>query len=250
MSRVSLKQKVAALTVTCPHWARIGHSFPFGFRVEAAPARASGISTRSYTLLVMIDPVSGNINVEEAPGHRLLPEACPERHINDNGTFCIGLRAGELIRDQSSAGEWWRKLSVFLTSQETAHETGEWPPMLQISHGDAAEIQLKAEALASRIGRLEDYRNAIAFGIGPIARYANEVSAVTGRLRNGSAECVCGRTTRQGRPKKRRQCAKDNDPCLPVIEAKRRRAEQAFWKEREGQRCCETMRECPLARSR
>jgi hypothetical protein len=200
--------------------------------------------TRRYSLIVASD--RGTVVVQERPQHRLLPESCPQRHINYGGSFCIGLCAGDLVQDESSAADWWTKLSVFLRFQETAHEIGEWPPLLQLSHGDAADIQLAAERLAEGLGLLEVYKEAVAFGVGPIAVYAREVSSLTGRLRNSNARCVCGWLTKHGRTKKRWQCAKDNDPCLPLLEAKRQKAERAFWNAYRNQRCCGTMRHCPL----
>lgn len=238
---------VSALTTNIPSWATVVRISRDRFECTASPTRASGKSTRLYTLIVFVAAARSieQIFVAEVADKRLLPAACPMRHINENGTFCIGLRAGELVRDAVTAVGWWEKLRIFLTCQETAEETKAWPPLLQLSHGDAADIQLRAEALADDLGQRQAYDNAVAYGVGPIAEYARQVSGVTGRLRNGSAECVCRWRNKDGSIKMRRQCAKDNNPCLPVLEARRQKADRAFLK---GWHCgcCGTMDDCPL----
>ena len=238
------------LSATCPDWAKIVRSFPGGFEIEARPRRASGSTTRPYTLRVSTDPASGKVTVQEFPESRILPKACPQRHINVDGSFCIGLRAGYLVEDRSSAANWCRNSAYSLRLKRPQKKSGNGPPLLQLSHGDAADIQLKAEMLADRLGKAEDYKNAVAFGIRPVAVYARQIRFPMGRLKNSGAKCVCGWIRSDGQTKKRWQCAKDNDLCLPVLEAKRQRAEKSFWRHWEGLPCCGTMRECPLALDR
>jgi hypothetical protein len=72
---------------------------------------------------------------------------CPG-HINNDGLFCLGLRAGEGIT-VGTAAAWRTKLHSFLHCQETAAESGLWPAGTQISHGEAGDIELRAESAAA-----------------------------------------------------------------------------------------------------
>src|SRR5437016_897322 len=109
----------------------------------AAPVRSSGRRTRQYDLTV--HEIAGHLEVRENGSSSLLPRHCPERHINTDGSFCVGLRAGEGICDAITARQWWDKLQVFLICQETAHETGDWPKYAELSHGAAGQYQRRAE---------------------------------------------------------------------------------------------------------
>jgi E2 ubiquitin ligase family protein len=236
------------LMMARPPWATISSWDQINFICHAQPARGSGKLTRAYDLVITI----GNdrrVTVKEHSQNRLLPTSCPQRHINDSGTFCIGLRAETSVVDESSAKAWWQNLEIFLTCQETAEESGLWPPELQLSHGDAADFQVAAEQLAKKIGQEKAYQIAVAYDEGMIAELSKRVSRLTGRLSKKREACVCG-YTENGRPKRRWQCARDNNPCLPVLEARRRRAEASFWRQREAKfSCCETMKICPLKKA-
>lgn len=239
------KDTLDLLVVTSLPWATITSRDQFGIRFRAQPIRASGEQTRPYDLSITVER-DGKVIVKEASQNRMLPVSCPQRHINDGGAFCIGLGADVSVVDIPSAGAWWRTLEVFLTCQETADESGSWPDTLQLSHGDAAEIQLAAEKLAERLGQKYLYELAVAYDEGPIAELCRQVSRITGRLRRKRELCACG-YTRNGRVKNRQDCARDNNPCLPVLEARRRREEARFWRQREAKFvCCGTMKVCPL----
>jgi hypothetical protein len=186
-----------------------------------------------------------SVEVKEAPPSRLLPSSCPQRHINPNGSFCIGLSAGRGIQSCAASNEWWGKLEGFLLCQETATATGQWPSGAQISHGEAGEIQDIGEKIALSLGLLEDFSEAVVYGTGRIADLAAKIDKTGGRFRNGRAECLCGRTDKNGRLTTRRDCIKDNS-CLAFIELQRQKAEKAFWKRYAGSTCCSTMKGCPL----
>lgn len=187
------------------------------------------------------------IEVRESPSGPLLPKFCPQRHMNEDGTFCLGLNAGSAIADPTKAEAWWKKLGVFLTCQDTAAETGDWPPKIEISHGRAGETEIQAENVAEELGMLPEYQMAVREDRGPIAEAVRRIRKSTGRVVNGRAACICGRTNKRGELKLRRQCWKANDLCLPIMEALRRRQEKDFWKLLIGkQPCCGTMNDCPL----
>jgi hypothetical protein len=101
---------------------------------------------------------------------------------------------------------WWQQLQVFLTCQETAHEAGAWPDYAEVSHGRAGEIESEAEDVAKELGLLEEYRETVRNNSGRILYFAGRVNRSNMRLRNGRAECPCGRVDRQGRRLLRRQC--------------------------------------------
>jgi hypothetical protein len=190
------------------------------------------------------------VSLKEAAAARLLPRSCPDRHINPDGTFCLGLRAGHLIDDANRADEWWGKLLVFLTCQETAHETRSWPDYAQLSHGDdAAEIQIDAEELAWKLGLYDEYKETLRGNSGTIAALARRVDPNTMHLRNGRSACACGRSDKRGRRLLRRQCWKADLKCLPVLERRRQEAVKQFWATFSGTPCCQTMDGCPLLKA-
>jgi hypothetical protein len=211
----------------------------------AAPVRSSGRRTRQYDLGVR--EIAGQLEVREIGSEPLLPRNCPERHINDDGSFCLGLRAGEGICDAITACQWWDKLQVFLICQETAHETGEWPYYAELSHGAAGEYQRKAEEVAEELGVLEEYQLAVHSNRGLIVEVARRVNRSTLYPTNGRALCACGRVDRRGRALLRRDCWKAHLSCLAVLEFQRRQALEQFWSDyRKKNRCCGTMRNCPI----
>jgi hypothetical protein len=158
-----------------------------------------------------------------------LPSCCPERHINPDGSFCIGLRAGEGITGET-APAWWDKLHAFALCQETAAETGFWPSEAQLSHGEAGEVELAAENAADQLGLRAVYREAVAFDTGLIASGLHKINAKTGMLRNGRNACVCGRTDRHGRILLRQDCHCSGLGCPIVFEHRRRVMVDEYWR--------------------
>lgn len=219
-----------------------------GFDGTAAPLRAGGILSRTYQLRILKDD-SNEISVREHPIGRLLPAFCPTRHMNFDGTFCLGYEAGDHINGDAAAQAWWRKLEGFLLCQETAHSRRTWPREVQISHGAAGRIQLEAERVAAELDCLTTYLDAVRTDTGSIASCLWLVSSKRGRLVNGRAACVCGRRRRTQVLKLRRECFADGDACLVMLEVNRREAEKEFWRDclTSGRSCCGTMDECPLA---
>src|SRR5580704_18127336 len=110
---------LAALARCCPTWAEFRSVHAFEAQVDVFATRISGALTRVFELKVVQD--SELIEVFERQVGNRLPACCPERHINPDGSFCIGLRAGEGITDKT-APAWWGKLLAFVLLQETAAE--------------------------------------------------------------------------------------------------------------------------------
>jgi hypothetical protein len=238
----SLTQPVAALIKVAPDWADCSPVHINKVDVDAAVLRASGKPTRLYRLVVAYD--AHEIVAKERAESGLLPGFCPERHINDDGSFCLGLRAGEGIADDETASGWWKKLKLFLVCQDTAEETGSWPHYAQLSHGEAGALEARAEAAARSINLMPAYREAVERNSGPIASSLDRVVKSTGQLRNGRAACLCGRVDRRGRTALRRDCHKLG--CPVELEFRRRQAIVRFWESMKGRACCGSMIVCPL----
>ena len=133
--------------------------------VDIVAVRTSKTFTRLFELRLL--HLGKAVAVSEREIGSTLPACCPERHINPDGTFCTGLRAGEgICRDRAGVVD---KLHAFALCQETAAETGFWPSEAQLSHGEAGEVELAAENAADQLGLRTVYREAVAFDIGLIA---------------------------------------------------------------------------------
>ncbi|MCK1465879.1 E2 domain-containing protein [Bradyrhizobium sp. CW10] len=232
-----------ALARCCPTWAEFRSIHVREAEIDAVAVRSSKAFTRVFQLRAV--SFGDEIRVSERSIGSSLPACCPERHINPDGSFCIGLRAGEGITDET-APAWWKKLHAFALWQETAAETGFWPSEAQLSHGEAGEIELAAERAADHLGLQSAYREAVAFGTGPIASSLAKINDKSRLLRNGRSACICGRTDRHGRSLLRRECHRTGRGCPVVLEHWRRIKVNEYWRGLRGQACCGTMRECPL----
>lgn len=236
-----------ALARCCPTWAEFRSVHVREAAIDVVAVRSSKAFTRVFQLKAV--SFGGEIVVSERSIGSTLPEFCPERHINPDGSFCIGLRAGQGITDET-APAWWMKLHAFALWQETAAETGFWPSEAQLSHGEAGEIELAAENAADQLGLQAAYREAVAFDSGFIAAGIRKVNAKTGVLRNGRSACICGRTDRQGRTLLRRDCHSNGLGCPIVLEHQRRIMIDEYWRTLRGRvTCCGTMHECPLRKT-
>ena len=59
---------------------------------------------------------------EESPGTKF-PARCPERHIQRDQTFCLGLHTLEVVSDETAI-QWWEQLRQYLCCQSIAEKTG------------------------------------------------------------------------------------------------------------------------------
>jgi hypothetical protein len=234
---------LAALARCCPTWAEFRPIDAREAQVDVVATRSSGAFTRVFELRVV--QLRDEIVVFERPVGNTLPACCPERHINPGGSFCVGLRAGEGIADET-APAWWARLHTFILCQETATETGFWPSE---SHGEGGEVELAAERAADQLGLLSVYREAVAFGTGLIASGLTKINKKTGLLRNGRSACICGRSDRHRRVLLRRECHRSGLGCPIVLEYRRRIKVAEYWRGLCSQACCGTMRECPLKKT-
>jgi hypothetical protein len=121
------------------------------FEFHLAVPRASG---RADVFNLRVQDLGAGAFVFEVPPYRL-PRACVERHINHDGSFCLGWTATgtRMIIDVAGARMFWVDLDRFLQYQLVASDTGRWPdPQNARAHGSAAVFQDKAEQLAAQLG--------------------------------------------------------------------------------------------------
>ena len=95
------------------------------------------------------------VEVKEQPGRERLPRACPMRHVNLGGAFCLGWGNEDpsVVRDHGGAHAWWTALLHYLEYQLYAHVRRSWPQGRERAHGDAALYEARAEGLALRFGQ-------------------------------------------------------------------------------------------------
>lgn len=194
--------------------------------------------------------------VSEINPGTVFPERCPERHIQYDRSFCLGLRPLS-VANRDEAQQWWEQLRQFLICQSVAEHTRVWPPAHALDHGGAGQLHERALTIASQLGISEEYS----------AARLNEPSWITDRdLRlldknndpiNGRAPCPrgcrakCGSSTLTGQPVLRRKC-KHRKLLLELVavERERRSALKKYWDaaEEAGTKCCGRMRSCELQR--
>ena len=221
--------------------------------VAVALRRSDG---RVVPYALSIDAQSTVPKVREQTPDRL-PGFCPDRHINSDGTFCMGWQAADPLNviDASTAGVWWARLLRFLNLQEAARKLRRWPGSREWAHGDAAIPQYRAEVCAKALG--SNFEQALA---------AMNLTTVRRRGRAGFAALMIGKrrlysvwigaqrvaTLRQacfcgsGRPLC--SCGDHADRAAELVFAieARERAEKEFWQLAKGRPCCGTLATCPL----
>lgn len=191
----------------------------------------------------------------------LLPSFCPNRHINSDGTFCLGLQADT---ENLSIEEWMDNLNEFLQAQIFSQKNGKWPIFCQQwSHGNAAIYQTKVEKLLLEVDldclglefnrlRLIEKKNDL-FDEPYFHIYHNDKLLITGtekKVHNKRLSCICDK---YGRAKHITlgNCPKKCSNLLISIlinEKNRMLEEEKFWKIFKNSKiqCCGTMHDCIL----
>lgn len=188
---------------------------------------------------------------EEVPGTDL-PARCPERHIQWDKSFCLGLRYID-VRSAGDAAQWWEQLRQFLACQGVAERTRIWPPGQALDHGDAGKHHERALALAAEAGMEEEYAAARLDEPSWLTDPKLRLFDKNGKPINGRSVCPRGcRRRARGRSVQslRTDCSKRNLVVdLAFTERLRRKALVEYWQHafNDGTRCCRTMRSCPLA---
>lgn len=207
-----------------PDWVEVLGEKSHAYEIIATPRHPSGKPGRRVRLTIHTG--TQLIACETCSGSEF-PASCPERHINGDGSFCLGLERFTL--NAGSAARFWEALRAFLLCQEFARARRRWPTGRWLSHGrEAADAQLEAEAAAAACGLGERYRRALEFR--------------TGRLAGDLPVPAQPKTTAAASPRRRALLR------LLRAEATRRRAEADFVRHLAacGQRCCGTMEHCAL----
>ena len=157
---------------------------------------------------------------ETVPGTEL-PTWCLERHIFNEADFCIGLVRAP-IRTRFMAERWWGELGQYVVCQSVASETGLWPLMNGLDHGNAGLLHYRALDLATRLEILDEY---LSIHAGYAPGFSAETIARLGHL----PDFHLLRQTEL----ERRAATINND-----IDAAA-----------SSRRCCGTMRDCPFRKS-
>ena len=192
-----------------------GLDLTYALKLPDGAARRFGLHIRTRG--------EGQVSVRETDEARQLPAACPERHINGDGSFCLGLSEDEPdITTAAGVDAWWRRLAGFLRLQVLADESRRWPEEQSWRHGDAALSQRALEKLLRDTPWLTNR---------PISFMWN------GLLAGRRAPCPCGSGIEA------RRC--HEDLMIRVGRLRQRMAAQeAEYYRNWSAPCCGTMAEC------
>jgi hypothetical protein len=234
-------------TIVCRSGARI--------LVEVPLQRADG---KNVFYALEIDASAGAVKVkEERPEH--LPACCPERHINRDGTFCMGWhKVNPLdVTDIATAQRWWDTLLAYLRLQERAGKLGKWPNRGSWAHGNAVEHQHKAECCAVALGAkfvailaaghlharstLESSGHFLHLFDGKRRLYS--VWKALHRVSTLRQRCFCGSGLTLHSCADHAMQAADLAVAVLLLEEEERR----FWRSFEDETCCGSVTGCPLA---
>lgn len=241
--------RLDALEGTAPAWFSRVRSSAMSMRGTARVQAAGSADDATFDLEVVGG--AAGVRVGEVIRGAALPAFCPERHINPDGSFCLGLRAGEAVVDADSAEIWWDYLHRFLELQRVASNTGLWPDPESLDHGDAGEHHAAALLAARDLGIEEEYELARMGEPSWMTEPLPRTDAAGRRVLNGRAPCPRGCTHAGGRPWLRRACARSASVTgLLHHERLRRKELAAFWRRiaDSGLPCCGTMAACPMRR--
>lgn len=207
---------------------------------------------------------SALVSVKEiSPAH--LPAFCPERHINHDGTFCLGFTDVENLEvtNEDSARNWWGRLLKYLKLQLRAAKLKKWPGM-SWAHGSAAGFQLSLENYAKQLGQfftdsLKSNKfivkrqalsssNRIALRLYCESRLLFVVWENLERVANTSQPCVCDLI--KGKRKLRMKSCSNHAKIsanFVLDKWKMQEAEREYWARFKNEKCCGTMNGCKLA---
>lgn len=238
----------------------INRSLDCGCNVELVVLYADQYSQK-FSLTIFQS--NSDIRVRETfPDH--LPSFCPERHINNNGTFCLGWSGAEdmSVYDETTARAWWARLFEFLRLQRRASNKRSWPGK-SWAHGDAAKHQHNVEKNAEILGkRFSDglaenrfkvdlvtiesaKRSAFRLYLDGILLYT--VWSDSQKVANTRQPCVCDTGTHRKAMKSCRNhasVAANFAVSLWLMHF----SEQEFWSSYRDSKCCRSMDNCQLAK--
>lgn len=185
------------------------------------------------------------------------PAGCPERHIESDGAFCLGVGAPIHPHSAADADTWWVWLKEFLDSQIFVDSNRYWPSGRTLHHGQAAHIQIEMEELSRGTFLENDVRRHLEEGDGWLSQHLPRLSKDGRSLINLRSPCPVGCFTRTGPPSKiqgrkkhavlRRDCQqKTLLLALVKLELIRLKKENEFWQSHPRKTCCKSIVGCPL----
>lgn len=194
-----------------------------------------------------------------------LPNFCPERHINNNGIFCLYWDGDKVIHvnDETSAIEWWETLIRFLMQQERATKLRKWPDNNFWAHGSAASFQKKTYLAAADLGQgfidgllfkqfeVQFFKrkngNGSFFRVLKNGKYFYSVWVNHERVACWRQNCICDQKINK-KVKPLKQCSNHAQSAVDfaVWMWEWQKAEAEFWIDHSDKVCCGTMNDCPL----
>lgn len=259
---------VNLLLQSLPPWIEIEERKNGESKLIATPPLPGGGPSHEFRL-VLRPSSQGGVTVIEQDARRKFPDFCLERHINPDSTFCLYYGSEEPLVDSDAAIGWWSSLATFLANQIYADRHHVWPLAAGLSHGDAAQEQLKMEAISEPLGWKDEILRSMFRGKGWLAENLPRLSKGGHRIVNSRSPCPRGCTWKH-KLLRRKSC--DNDGCysdcqrqhksilrrdcphrsaiekLVLHEHRRLKIEENITKKllAAGKKCCGTMKFCPL----
>ena len=189
------------------------------------------------------------------------PSLCPNRHINLDGWFCLGLKE-EL--NELTIKEWIQYVKEFLNAQNQCEINGVWPrDIKEWAHGAGAIYQKKVEkfyiefkqnSLGVSLDDLTVTEKINKYGKKFYHLFFNKKHILVGyenQVLNKRQPCLC----RDNGIKKHRTIGKCPKKCAEIIfsvavnDFLLKKAEKEFWESwnaSEYNNCCGTMKNCEL----
>jgi len=220
-------------------------------RIEgnAVVPAAIGVGRTVADLRIKMD--AGGVDVAEAIPGTVFPADCPERHINSDGSFCVGFGAGDAILTRDDAIVWWGLVEEYLRLQRVAARTRRWPARKAIAHGKAGPHQILAIEAARELGLENDYYEMLEGEPKWFSSAFPRLNEGGNELRNGRLPCPLG-CLRKGRAVLRRSCSRTRWVVQLIREERLRRdKERAFAETSRAleRACCGAMADCPRVRA-
>lgn len=223
------------------------------------------VDGRTIPFRLEIWETAGLVSVRESSKH--LPQFCPERHINSDGTFCLNYAPAYSLEvfDECSARAWMETLYKFLKLQERARVLRRWPNSDGWAHGDAAHHQQRAQAALDSLGA--KLTKGVSQNNLTVRRRHSKGRAIlelfsandcmfrvwesNKKVVNQRRRCFC-ETSGQRRPKMLRKCSDHAAQAAELAFALRdwEQAEKHYWDTMRAKSCCGTCDACPLESSR
>lgn len=237
-----MNEQLKLIKSACPPWAAV----VVAGQALKATAHALPSGKPFGPIVLLIRSRNSEVTVEEGVRPTRWPVGCPERHINHDGSFCIGQGAINLPRTAGDAAIWWEAVGKFLRGQRYADRYRQWPYERSLHHGAASDHQRKLEDLAKGTLFEADVELALHGGSSWLSDNLPRLHLKEPRLTNLRAPCPRG-CMRRGHPVLRRKC-KQRELIFDIVreETARRKAEKKFWDSYPRKTCCGTMDDCPL----